>query len=38
MAAAEAAWHPGSRFETVTDLADEIRERLAGAGAKAGAA
>jgi hypothetical protein len=38
MAAAEAAWHPGSRFETAADLADEIRERIAETRQKAGAA
>jgi hypothetical protein len=37
VAAAERAWHPGHRCASVADLADEIRERLAGA-VKAGAA
>jgi hypothetical protein len=38
MAAAERAWHPGHRCASVAELEAEIRERLAGARQKTGAA
>ena len=37
-AAAEAAWHPGHRCESVADLQAELEQILGGARQKAGAA